>query len=152
MRGGFATGHAALDSFQHFVADVPFRLGAPVGGAGRFANRMALARLTPQCAAAWRQVMPPSTALITLLRISSLILGGRSVLTLECDLVLLPCAPVSAARTSLSRTSISASFGASPNGRAWLDEPNEDRGPCDCGWAPELGTHYRARLLAKARG
>jgi hypothetical protein len=35
---------------------------------------MALAKLTPQCAAAWRHDMPPSTAFSTLSRISSLIL------------------------------------------------------------------------------
>lgn len=28
--------------------------------------------------------------------------------------------------------------------RAWLDElGTERRTPCDCGWAPELGRHYR---------
>ena len=40
----------------------------------RFVHRMALATLTPQCAAAWRHDMPPSTAFSTLSRISSLIL------------------------------------------------------------------------------
>ena len=40
----------------------------------RFVHRMALATLTPQCAAAWRHDMPPSTAFSTLLRISSLIM------------------------------------------------------------------------------
>jgi hypothetical protein len=35
---------------------------------------MALAKLTPQCAAAWRHDMPPSTAFSTLSRTLSLIL------------------------------------------------------------------------------
>ena len=39
-----------------------------------FVHRMALAKLTPQCAAAWRHDMPPWTAFSTLSRISSLIL------------------------------------------------------------------------------
>jgi hypothetical protein len=29
--------------------------------------------------------------------------------------------------------------------RAWTDEPSDRYGVCGCGWAPELGPHYRAR-------
>ena len=27
--------------------------------------------------------------------------------------------------------------------RIWTQVPDEDIGPCDCGWRPELGPHYR---------
>jgi hypothetical protein len=27
--------------------------------------------------------------------------------------------------------------------RCWLQEPSDRLEPCDCGWAPELGGHYR---------
>ena len=27
--------------------------------------------------------------------------------------------------------------------RAWLDEPSPKYETCSCGWAPEIGTHYR---------
>ena len=27
--------------------------------------------------------------------------------------------------------------------RAWLAEPSSKLEPCSCGWAPEIGTHYR---------
>ena len=30
--------------------------------------------------------------------------------------------------------------------RAWLSEPDAKRWmPCGCGWAPEVGSHYRRR-------
>ena len=32
--------------------------------------------------------------------------------------------------------------------RAWLDEPGPDKEPCDCGWAPQIGRHYRVRREA----
>jgi hypothetical protein len=32
--------------------------------------------------------------------------------------------------------------------RAWLAEPNERLVVCDCGWAPELGEHYRSKFGA----
>jgi len=34
--------------------------------------------------------------------------------------------------------------------RAWLQAQDEHLEPCDCGWTPELGTHYRVKL--KVRG
>jgi hypothetical protein len=27
--------------------------------------------------------------------------------------------------------------------RFWFETPSEDLTVCNCGWAPELGTHYR---------
>ena len=30
--------------------------------------------------------------------------------------------------------------------RAWLQAQDEHLEPCDCGWTPELGTHYRVKL------
>jgi hypothetical protein len=35
--------------------------------------------------------------------------------------------------------------------RAWLAEPSADIERCDCGWAPELGAHYRVRNLPAGR-
>lgn len=29
--------------------------------------------------------------------------------------------------------------------RAWLSTPGAHLEPCGCGWAPELGVHYRIR-------
>jgi hypothetical protein len=29
------------------------------------------------------------------------------------------------------------------SGRAWFEPPGEHQIPCGCGWAPELGRHYR---------
>jgi|RhiMetdeSRZDD1v2_1073273.scaffolds.fasta_scaffold1277791_1 hypothetical protein len=29
--------------------------------------------------------------------------------------------------------------------RYWLSDPDPNLEPCDCGFAPELGTHYRRR-------
>lgn len=32
--------------------------------------------------------------------------------------------------------------------RAWLQEPNPDKlVACDCGWAAELGPHYRVKAV-----
>ena len=31
--------------------------------------------------------------------------------------------------------------------RAWLSDPSGKLEPCTCGWAPELGTHYRLPLV-----
>jgi len=33
--------------------------------------------------------------------------------------------------------------------RAWLQVQDEHLEPCDCGWTPELGTHYRVKLRPK---
>jgi len=33
--------------------------------------------------------------------------------------------------------------------RAWLQAQDEHLEPCDCGWTPELGTHYRVKLQPK---
>lgn len=34
--------------------------------------------------------------------------------------------------------------------RAWVDEPDPEKFVvCDCGWAPELGTHYRVAKRAR---
>ena len=33
--------------------------------------------------------------------------------------------------------------------RAWLQVRDEHLEPCDCGWTPELGTHYRVKLRPK---
>ena len=42
------------------------------------------------------------------------------------------------------RHELPSSTDASSRGfRAWLAEPNERLVVCDCGWAPELGEHYR---------
>jgi len=35
--------------------------------------------------------------------------------------------------------------------RAWLQAQDEHLEPCDCGWTPELGTHYRAKLKIPVR-
>jgi hypothetical protein len=38
-----------------------------------------------------------------------------------------------------------------PHGfRAWLQAPTGRLEPCDCGWAPRLGAHYRVRQPAEA--
>lgn len=31
--------------------------------------------------------------------------------------------------------------------RAWLEAPGERLAACDCGWAAELGIHYRVALV-----
>ena len=36
--------------------------------------------------------------------------------------------------------------------RAWLQAPGPELEPCACGWAAELGEHYRARQEEPARG
>jgi hypothetical protein len=35
--------------------------------------------------------------------------------------------------------------------RAWLQAQDEHLEPCDCGWTPELGTHYRVKLKILVR-
>jgi len=35
--------------------------------------------------------------------------------------------------------------------RAWLQAQDEHLEPCDCGWIPELGTHYRVKLKIPER-
>jgi len=35
--------------------------------------------------------------------------------------------------------------------RAWLQARDEHLEPCDCGWSPELGTHYRVKLKVLVR-
>jgi hypothetical protein len=35
--------------------------------------------------------------------------------------------------------------------RAWLQAQDEHLEPCDCGWTPELGTHYRVKLKIPVR-
>src|SRR5215471_10569872 len=35
--------------------------------------------------------------------------------------------------------------------RAWLQAQDEHLEPCDCGWSPELGTHYRVNLKVLVR-
>jgi hypothetical protein len=35
--------------------------------------------------------------------------------------------------------------------RAWLQAQDEHLEPCDCGWTPELGTHYRVKLKIPER-
>jgi hypothetical protein len=35
--------------------------------------------------------------------------------------------------------------------RAWLQAQDEHLEPCDCGWTPELGTHYRVKLTTPER-
>lgn len=36
--------------------------------------------------------------------------------------------------------------------RIWLSDPDPALLPCPCGWAPELGTHYRPRAFEEGRG
>ena len=36
--------------------------------------------------------------------------------------------------------------------RAWTEPLREGLMPCECGWAPELGAHYRVRLVGEANG
>ena len=33
--------------------------------------------------------------------------------------------------------------------RAWVAAPHDRLEPCGCGWAPELGVHYRVRQEAQ---
>jgi len=35
--------------------------------------------------------------------------------------------------------------------RAWLQAQDEHLEPCDCGWTPELGMHYRVKLKIRVR-
>ena len=35
--------------------------------------------------------------------------------------------------------------------RAWLQAQDEHLEPCDCGWTPELGAHYRVKLKIRVR-
>ena len=35
--------------------------------------------------------------------------------------------------------------------RAWLQAQDAHLEPCDCGWTPELGTHYRVKLTTPER-
>jgi hypothetical protein len=35
--------------------------------------------------------------------------------------------------------------GGTRGSRFWLQAPEDALKPCDCGWAPELATHYRFR-------
>jgi hypothetical protein len=35
--------------------------------------------------------------------------------------------------------------------RVWLDETKANRVQCDCGWATELGPHYRVRSIWRGR-
>ena len=35
--------------------------------------------------------------------------------------------------------------------RAWLQAQDEHLEPCDCGWTPELGAHYRVKLKITVR-
>ena len=36
-------------------------------------------------------------------------------------------------------------------GRAWLQARDEHLEPCDCGWTPELGMHYRVKPKIRVR-
>jgi hypothetical protein len=35
--------------------------------------------------------------------------------------------------------------------RSWLQEPDRDIEKCDCGWFPQLGSHYRHKGLTKTQ-
>jgi hypothetical protein len=41
---------------------------------------------------------------------------------------------------------------AFPGDKEWLQAQDEHLEPCDCGWNPELGTHYRVKLKIPERG